>query len=139
MNGTAESLTIGALAEASDVTVEAVRFYQRKGLIDLPRRPPGSIRRYGPSHASRITFIKSAQRLGFTLQQVAELLRLQDGADCAQARAKAAEKLKDVQSRLSDLQRIERILMMLIERCDQAKGEDGCPFITALQVPVQHV
>ena len=138
MNGTAESLTIGALAEAADVTVEAVRFYQRKGLIDLPRRPPGSIRRYGPVHASRITFIKSAQRLGFSLQQVAELLRLQDGADCAQARAKASEKLTDVQSRLQDLQRIERTLTTLIERCDRAQGDDGCPFITALREPSRH-
>lgn len=129
----AEGLTIGALAEAAAVSVETIRFYQRKNLMRAPRRVPGSIRRYGASDLARVRFIKSAQRLGFSLDEVAELLKLDDGAHCSAARRLAERKLRDVRTRLVDLRRIETVLHQLVDRCESARGSVKCPLITSLQ------
>lgn len=126
-------LTIGRLAQAAGVNVETIRFYQRKGLMPEPQRPTGGIRRYGEADGSRLQFIKSAQRLGFSLDEVAELLQLDDGASCAQAQARAEAKLADVRGRLADLQRMEAALAELIQRCGAARGTVRCPLIAALK------
>ncbi|AOW15095.1 MerR family transcriptional regulator [Hydrogenophaga crassostreae] len=126
-------LTIGRLAQAAGVNVETIRFYQRKGLMPEPQRPTGGIRRYGEAEGSRLQFIKSAQRLGFSLDEVAELLQLDDGASCAQAQARAEAKLADVRGRLADLQRMEAALAELIQRCGAARGTVRCPLIAALK------
>lgn len=133
MTAEPENLTIGALAEAAAVNVETIRFYQRKGLMRAPRRAPGSIRRYGATDLARVRFIKSAQRLGFSLDEVAELLRLEDGASCNAARRLAERKLHDVRARLADLQRIESVLDRLVGRCASARGAVKCPLISSLQ------
>lgn len=96
----ASNLTIGALAQAAGVHVETVRFYQRRGLLPLPKRAYGSIRRYGHDALMRLRFIKSAQRLGFSLDEVAGLLRLEDGDHCDEVREQAEHRLADVRSRL---------------------------------------
>ncbi|MCW3717648.1 MerR family transcriptional regulator, partial [Burkholderia cenocepacia] len=79
MENSTVNWTIGALATAADVGVETIRFYQRKGLLSEPHKPYGGIRRYGAADVARLRFVKSAQRLGFTLEEVGELLRLEDG------------------------------------------------------------
>lgn len=135
MGKEAASLTIGELAALAGVNVETVRFYQREGLVAEPPRPAGGIRRYGEADASRLRFIRSAQRLGFALADVAELLRLEDGAGCSAARALAEAKLSEVRSRLADLRRIESTLEELVERCSTAKGKVRCPLIAALAEP----
>ncbi|MBA4360338.1 MAG: MerR family transcriptional regulator, partial [Pseudomonas sp.] len=76
MKNNLESLTIGAFAKAAGVNVETIRFYQRKALLPEPDKPYGSIRRYGEADVARVKFVKSAQRLGFSLDEVAGLLRL---------------------------------------------------------------
>ncbi|MDH1765584.1 Hg(II)-responsive transcriptional regulator [Comamonas aquatica] len=128
-----ENLTIGALARAAGVNVETIRFYQRKGLLPEPDKPYGSIRRYGASDVTRVRFVKSAQRLGFSLDEVAELLKLEDGTHCDEAREQAERKLADVRIKLADLRRIERALAELVERCCAATGQGRCPLIEALQ------
>lgn len=128
-----ENLTIGAFAGAAGVNVETIRFYQRKGLLPEPEKPYGSIRRYGTSDVTRVRFVKSAQRLGFSLDEVMELLKLEDGAHCDEARAQAERKLADVRIKLADLRRIERVLTELVERCSAATGQVHCPLIEALQ------
>ncbi len=128
-----QGLTIGAFARAAGVNVETIRFYQRKGLLPEPDKPPGGIRRYGEADVTRVRFVKSAQRLGFSLHEIAELLRLEDGADCAQARELAQHKLEDVREKLAHLARIERVLSELITRCDAVDGPVRCPLIAALQ------
>lgn len=127
-----KSMTIGALAKAAEVNVETIRFYQRKGLMLEPDRPAGGIRRYGDADQSRLHFIKSAQRLGFSLGEIAELLQLDDGASCAQARTKAESKLADVRARLGDLLRMETALAGLIQLCGASRGTVRCPLIDAL-------
>ena len=129
----AQSLTIGALATAAEVGVETIRFYQRSGLLAEPPRPAGSIRRYGARDLDRVRFVRAAQRLGFSLDEVRELLNLDDGTRCAQARRVAQQKLLDVRARLSDLQRIEAALSELVGRCETARGTVSCPLIDALQ------
>lgn len=133
MNPSAETLTIGVLAETAGVNVETIRFYQRKALMQEPDRPPGGIRRYGEPDLSRVRFIKSAQRLGFSLDEIADLLKLEDGSHCTEAREQAEHKLTDVRARLADLKRIEGALQGLVERCCAASGDMQCPLIAALQ------
>jgi MerR family mercuric resistance operon transcriptional regulator len=128
-----EKLTIGAFASAAGVNVETIRFYQRKGLLPEPDKPYGSIRRYGEADVTRVRFVKSAQRLGFSLDEVTELLKLEDGAHCDEAREQAERKLADVRIKLADLRRIERVLAELVERCCAATGQVRCPLIEALQ------
>ena len=125
--------TIGALAEAAGVNVETIRFYQRKGLMPEPEKPYGSIRRYGAAELARVRFIKSAQRLGFSLEEVGELLKLEDGARCSEARQLAEQKLVDVRQKLTDLQRIESVLAGLVARCSAVRGRVNCPLIASLQ------
>ena len=133
MNELPETLTIGVLAEAAGVNVETIRFYQRKGLMPEPEKPYGSIRRYGAAELARVRFIKSAQRLGFSLEEIGELLKLEDGARCSEARQLAEQKLVDVRQKLSDLQRIESVLAGLVARCSAVRGRVNCPLIASLQ------
>ena len=77
------NLTIGAFAKSAEVNIETIRFYQRKGLLVEPDRPYGGIRRYGEADVARVKFVKTAQRLGFSLDEVGQLLRLEDGTHCS--------------------------------------------------------
>lgn len=130
--GLKNSLTIGAFAQAAGVNVETIRFYQRKGLLSEPDKPLGSIRRYGDSDVARVRFIKSAQQLGFSLDEIAELLRLHDGTHCVEARTLAEHKLIGVRQKLADLTRIESALTGLVEQCCVTTGNVTCPLISAL-------
>ena len=75
-------MTIGRLAKAAGVHVETIRYYQRRGLLAEPRRAPGSVRRYGAEAAARVEFVKRAQELGFTLEEVKALLKLNSTPTC---------------------------------------------------------
>jgi len=127
-----ESMTIGALAQSAGVGVETVRYYQRRGLLPQPTRLYGTIRRYGPEDASRLRFIRRAQELGFTLDEIGELLRLQDGGDRRAIRRIARMRLEQVESRLSDLQRMRGALQHVIHDCEHAPGAPRCPIIEAI-------
>lgn len=127
-----ENLTIGAFAQACGINIETVRYYQRRGLSSEPRKPLGGIRRYGESDVARVRFIKTAQRLGFTLEEVALLLKLDDGTHCSEAAAVAQHKLAEVRARLADLTRMETVLADLIARCRKSRGNISCPLIRSL-------
>ena len=135
MAAPAETLTVGALASAAGVNVETVRFYQRKGLLREPSRSYGTVRRYGTSDLARLKFVKAAQRLGFSLAEVAALLTLEDGRHCDEARELAEQKLEGVRAKLDDLRRIESALAQLVERCCASEGTISCPLIAALHRP----
>ena len=124
-------VTIGALAKACGVGVETVRYYQRRGLLAEPQRPLGGVRRYGGDAVARLGFIRRAQDVGFTLDDVKTLLKLGETPNCHGARALAARKLEVVQARLRDLQRVRHALTELIERCDAGR-QRHCPIIESL-------
>jgi MerR family mercuric resistance operon transcriptional regulator len=134
MHDLLRELTIGALAQSASVNVETIRFYQRKGLLQEPRRPAGGIRRYGPPDVERVNFIKAAQRLGFSLGEVADLLVLEDGTHCAEARRLAEKKLDDVSGKIADLQRMRSALSRLVRECGAARGTVACPMVAALRL-----
>ena len=118
-----QTLTIGAFAKAAGVNVETIRFYQRKGLLPEPDRPAGSIRRYGPADVARVRFVKTAQRLGFTLDEVADLLELgrhRHGKRVdAGLQQRAKEKLVEVEERIADLVTIRDNLVSALDAgCD---------------------
>lgn len=127
-----DDLTIGQVAARAGVNRETVRYYQRLGLLEQPTRRPGSIRRYGDGAVARLRFIKRAQQLGFSLEEVRKLLLLQDGQDCASTRELAEQKLDVIRSRISDLQRMGRALDGLIAECRKGKRPRRCPIIGTL-------
>ncbi|MBV6413478.1 MAG: Hg(II)-responsive transcriptional regulator [Xanthomonadales bacterium] len=126
------TLTIGAFAKAAGVNVETIRFYQRRGLLPEPDRPHGRIRRYGTADVARIRFVKSAQRLGFNLGEVSQLLKLEDGTQCGTAAELAALHLTDVRAKLAELARIEAVLCKLVTECHAKRGNVSCPLIDSL-------
>lgn len=132
-----QNLTISSLARAAGVNVETIRFYQRRSLLAEPPKPLGGIRHYSQSDVARVLFIKAAQRIGFTLDEIAQLLNLDDGMHCPEARAIAEHKLEAVRERLADLQRIETALTQLVGRCEASRGKVSCPLIDALQPPAE--
>ena len=132
MKEDSDNLTIGAFAKAAGVNVETIRFYQYKGLLPTPVRPYGSIRRYGGTDVARVKFVKVAQRLGFSLDEVGQLLKLEDGTHCSEAAELAALRLADVRAKLTDLTRMETALSKLVKECHAHKGNVSCPLIAAL-------
>lgn len=129
----AAALTIGTLAKQAGVNVETIRFYQRRGLVDEPKKPLGGIRHYSGAHARRIQFIKQAQQLGFSLDEVVDLLALEDGRHCREAEQIGARKLAMVQERMAQLSRIEKALTTLVAQCRCNTGKVRCPLITSLE------
>lgn len=127
-----ESLTIGAFAKAAGVNVETIRYYQRKNLLPMPYRH-GGVRRYGAADVARLRFVKAAQRLGFSLDQIGQLLKLEDGTHCSEAADLAARQLTDVRAKLANLHRIDAALSKLVSECRAHRGKVTCPLIAALQ------
>lgn len=127
-----DNLTIGAFAKSAGVNVETIRFYQRKGLLVEPDRPYGGIRRYGEADVARVKFVKTAQRLGFSLDEIGQLLKLEDGTHCSEAAEIAGARLADVRTRLADLARMEAALSQVVHECDAHHGDVTCPLIATL-------
>ena len=124
--------TIGTLAEAAGVTVETIRFYQRKQLLAEPTRRRGEVRQYGADAVARVRFVKAAQRLGFSLVEIAGLLTLDDGAHCGEARVVAEGRLNDVRAKLRDLRRMKAALDAVVADCRATRGTVTCPLIASL-------
>lgn len=125
------SMTVGQLASAAGVHVETIRYYQQLGLLELPPRPAGSVRRYERDAVERLGFIRRAQDAGFTLKEVAELLRLAERPDCRGARDIAARKLSQVEERMAELSRMRSALRTLVRQCD-AGAPQSCAIIESL-------
>lgn len=110
-----QKLTIGKLAQAAGVHVETIRYYQRQGLLEEPPKPLGGQRHYPATAVQRMTFIKRAQALGFTLAEVDSLLALDGASNCHEARELATHKLVLVRQKITDLHTIEVALEALVQ------------------------
>lgn len=125
------SFTIGQLAKAADVNVETIRYYERRGLIAQPPKPAEGYRTYSETTLARILFIKRAQELGFTLEEIANLLTLGE-SPCREAQGMAAQKLASVRAKLADLRRLETVLDDLLNQCATNPDQTHCPIIESL-------
>jgi len=126
-------LTIGKIAEAAGVNLETVRYYERVGLMPRPNRTPGGHRSYERDHVRRLGFIRRTRELGFTLEEVRELLRLVDSRryTCAQIQKIAVRHIADICRKRADLRRLERTLAGMAAQCDGGQVPE-CPIIDAL-------
>ncbi len=125
-------LTIGKLADAAAVNIETIRYYQRRGLLEEPPKPLGGHRRYSAGQAKRVRFIKRAQALGFTLDEVGMLLTLDSACGCSDTRALAARKRGLIERKMADLTAMHQALGDLIQQCDAGGSMGPCPIIDVL-------
>ena len=124
---------IGRLSQAAGVGIDTIRFYERIGLLPAPQRTAAGYRMYSDADRKQLEFIRRAQDLGFSLQEVASLLKLsRSGGSVAQARALAAAKLELVRARLAELERLRQALESLVDRCPGSGDPADCPIIGAL-------
>ena len=125
------NMTIGRLAEAAGVNVETIRYYQRIGLIYEPRKPQHGYRTYTHEVLAKIIFIKRAQQLGFSLDEIADLLELGDG-DCSDVRKRAEKKRDKIAKQIKDLQALQTTLDQLINACQSGRDNQKCPIVETL-------
>ncbi len=128
----ATGMSIGKLAQAAGVNIETIRYYQRRGLLDEPPKPLGGYRCYLPEQVKRLRFIKRAQALGFTLDEVGALLTLEAACSCSETRALAVRKLTMIERKMADLAAMQQVLGALVRQCDVSGGGAACPIIDAL-------
>jgi len=127
-----EKMTIGRLAAAAGVNVETVRYYQRRGLMPEPGKPQSGVRTYGSPALARLLFIRRAQPLGFSLDEIKELLELQGGGACSRTLQLTEAKLIDIRLRLAELRRLESELLKLVGDCQRAPSAASCPTLDFL-------
>lgn len=126
-----EQLTIGRLARAAEVGIETVRYYQSIGLLPVPESS-GAYRYYPASLVDRIRFVKRGQQLGLSLTEIAELIRLNDGAHRSSIRQIAKHRLEEIEHRIEDLEKIRTALATLVNRCARTRSTLPCPIIESL-------
>ncbi len=124
--------TISKVAKILTINIETVRFYERRGLIEQPKKPAIGYRHYPDDTVSRIRFIKRSQELGFTLDEVANLLNLND-SPCGQVQKLAEHKLAAVKEKMGDLRRLEKAIKALLAQCQSNEDNSHCPIIDSLQ------
>lgn len=124
------TLTIGKLARAAEVGVDTVRFYERAGLLKKPPRSASGYRLYDTADAARLRFIRRAKALGFSLDEIVELLKLNDGGGRRSAvRVLAERRLAEIEQKLEDFGRMRDTLRGLVHKCHGEGSLAGCPII----------
>lgn len=124
-------MRIGEVASRAGVHVETLRYYERRGLLPEPARAASGYRRYPDDSVQIVRFIKRAQQLGFSLDDIEGLLRLAGGApgSCREVRALARGKIADLEERIESLQTMRRALQALVDTCHRRAGDRECPLI----------
>jgi MerR family transcriptional regulator, copper efflux regulator len=126
-------MQIGTVAKKIGLSVDAIRFYERNSLLPIPPRTQGGYRKYGESDVETLGFIRRVQRLGFTLNEVRELLELRRNRlqPCAPVRRRLEEKLVDVRRKLANLQKLEHELRLALRNCNKElrKRSAHCPIL----------
>jgi MerR family transcriptional regulator, mercuric resistance operon regulatory protein len=127
-----DNLTIGILAKRGGVNVETIRYYQRRRLLHEPSKPSEGFRRYPQESVKRVLFIKRAQSLGFTLEEILGLLALDEREACLETRGIAVHKLELIEQKIADLSKMRKSLARLVRSCDASSTGAPCPIIHLL-------
>lgn len=129
----AGGLSIGALAKQSGVKKETIRYYEHIGVMPEPARSPGGYRLYGPDHLKRLTFVRRGRELGFSLDELRELLHLVDGHTytCAEVHDLTARHLAEIRDKIADLRRLQRVMDDMAAQCSRDQIPE-CPIIDTL-------
>src|SRR5688572_10317862 len=128
-----KAMTIGQLAKAAGVGVETIRYYQRRGILPTPAKPMGGHRHYSEASLEYLAFIKRGQQMGFSLEEIIELMAMRDGPNCAAGRARAQSKLEELGVRIAELNRMRKQLTKIVGECSANKRKARCPLIRALE------
>ena len=123
--------TISKLAKELDIGIETIRFYERKGLIEQPKKPVNGYRDYSDSIVNRVKFIRRAQRIGFSLAEIMTLLRI-DEQPCSSVKTIALVKLKVIEDKIEELNNFGSSLQLIVEQCNENPKEQLCPFLETL-------
>ena len=129
------TMTIGKLADSAGVNVATVRYYERRGIIPEPPRTDSGYRQYNAGAVSRLRFIKRAQDLGFTLEEIEDLLalRVDDTAACQAVESATRTKLASVESKIRELERLRAVLRRLVHSCEERERTAECPVLEMLE------
>lgn len=134
-------LTTGAVAKHAGVNLQTIRFYEREGLLPEPPRSESGYRRFPPETIRRVQFIKRAQDLGFSLEEIKQLLALRvlPGATCGDVRQRAEAKVRDIDEKIRSLRTIRRALERLAESCSGVGPVGECPILDSLEGRTERV
>ena len=128
-------MTIGQMARSAGASVETIRFYEREGLLEHPARSASGYRNYPPEAVARLRMIRQAKELGFSLNEIKELLalRVAPGKSCSDVRARAERKIADIDQRIAALKRMKAALARLAAACAGHGPTSECPILEALE------
>lgn len=128
-------MNIGSVAEAAGVEVSTVRYYEAAGAAGEPPRTDSGYRQYDASVIDRIRFVRQAQDLGFTLEEIEELLdlRVEDPASCGVVEEATRSKLRSVDAKIRELRRLRAVLARLVRSCEEKEPTDECPVLGMLE------
>ena len=134
-----KEFTISQLAKAAEIPTTTVRYYERIGLVEPEDRSHGNYRLYGDESLRKVKFIKAAQSIGFTLDDVKALLATPDSTadSCREVQSLIEERLAEVDQRLKDLRHVQRVLKSSLEKCKETERVDCCHVIETLRETVK--
>ena len=129
------NMTIGQMARSAGASVETIRFYEREGLLEHPARSASGYRKYAPEAVARLRMIRQAKELGFSLNEIKELLalRVAPGKSCSDVRARTERKIADIDQRIAALKRMKAALARLAAACAGRGPTSECPILEALE------
>jgi len=127
-------MKIGELSKLGGVSIDTIRYYEQRGLIPAAARSASGYRQYVSGDVARLRFIVQSKELGFTLEEIAQLLALRaDNRSCAEVRAVAEAKAAEIDGRIQMLARMRSTLITLAEQCEQSSEADPCPILKSLE------
>ncbi|MFQ5453255.1 MAG: MerR family transcriptional regulator [Candidatus Zixiibacteriota bacterium] len=129
-----ENLHSGELAKLAGVNKETIRYYEKKGMLNKPKRSLSGYRTFTEDDLNRLVFIKNAQQLGFTLKEIKELLQIADGkfTGCEEVRKIAQNRLDFINTQIESLSKLKTVLKKLIQQCNKTTEINNCPIIESL-------
>jgi Hg(II)-responsive transcriptional regulator len=130
-------MRIGELAAETDVNIQTLRYYERRGLLAAPERLASGYRAYGADAVQRVRFVRRAQELGFTLQEIGDLLMLWKDSvrSCHAVEGRARTALARINTKITDLKRMRSALGKYVAACEQRAALDECPLLRLLGGP----